>query len=395
MTPLRRTLERFALLSLLAVFGAGFASQSAGAATRTPRETIAYVPDAIWGPWLEPAAGELGLKRHAIYWFEGEGGMGRSIGDLERYEAKDAKAAPREPIVAFVGRFATYPSNTLVAGVAVMDTTGAMLADFPHGRAYAWSPDGTRLAVLFGKEALPRGRARRGKKPPVRYRPGVTVWDRQNGAVRTFARWPSRVAWAGNDSLLLQLPDSVAAIEIRTGKIVATELRGTLLSPDARYAMWPGEGSENTRIFLETADTRIEDHVFGPFRERDLEQIRSAFWVRARGAAHLLCVSACDRIQGVRPECRTEVVDVETGRSADSFPGEAIGPTADERGVVVFRRSRGRLEYHDLRPVARDWSERRERWERADVSVDENDAGERPERSDEGPESPDPPGDFY
>lgn len=360
MTPLRQTFERFRSTLLLAAF-AGVLVSGPATAARTPRETIAYVPDAIWGPWLESAVGELDLKRHAIYWFDGENAMGRVIGDLERYEANDAKAAPREPIVAFVGRFATYPSNTLAAGVAVMDTTGALLADFPHGRAYAWSPDGGRLAVLFAKEPLPRGRARRGKKAAVRYRPGVTVWDRQNGSVRTFGHWPSRLAWAGNDSLLLQLPDSVAAIDVRTGKAVATELKGTILSPDARYALWPGEGGENTRIFHEPADARVEDDVFGPYRDRELGQIRSAFWVRARGAGHLMCVSACDAIQYPSPECRTDIVDVATGETVDSFRGEALGPTADERGVIVFRRARGRLEFHDLRPVAGEWSAERAR----------------------------------
>lgn len=366
---MRHILERFRSTLFLAGILAGscLASDCADAA-RTPRETIAYVPAAIWGSLLDQSAGELRLDRNAIYWFDGARGMGRVIGDRERYEATDAKAAPREAMVAFVGRFAVYPSNTLVSGVAVMDTTGIMLADFPRGLSYAWSPDGARLAVLFAKEPLPRGRARRGKKAVVRYRPGVTIWDRQNGAVRTFDRWPSRVAWAGNDSLLLQLPDSVAAIDMRSGKIVATEWRGTILSPDARYALWPGEGGQNTRLFHEPADTRIEDDVFGAFRERDLGQVRSAFWVRARGAAHLMCVSACDGIQLRNPLCRTEVIDVATGRTVDSFPGEALGPTADERGVVVFRRSRGRLEYHDLRPVAREWSEDRARWQRVEAN---------------------------
>ena len=367
---MRRTSERFAPFAVALLLGAWPGVASA----RTARETIAYVPAAIWGDYLEPATGGLGLVAHAIYWFEGaDSSMGRVLGDLERYQAEDAKAAPREPLVAFVGRYAAYPSTTLAPGVAVMDTTGALVSDFPRARSYAWSPDGQRLVVLFAREALPpgrgsraaRGRAAGGGRPAgsarlakaaTRYRPGISVWDRQDGSVRSFARWPSRAAWAGNDSLLLQFPDSVLVLDARTGKTDRTGHNGTVVSSDSRYALWPGEDGENTRVFEEESGQRITDAVFGPFQRSGKGQIRSAFWVRGRGAGHLMVVSGCDGIQFPEPSCRTRVIDVETLQSVASFRGEALGPTADERGVVVFRRDLGRLEYHDLRPVARERS---------------------------------------
>lgn len=366
---MRRTFERFARFAFALLLGAG----PAAASPRTARETIAYVPAAIWGDYLEPATAGLALTPHAIYWFEGvDSSMGRILGDLERYQADDAKAAPREPMVAFVGRYAAYPSNTLVPGVAVMDTAGALIADFPRGRSYAWSPDGTRLVVLFPREALPRGRGARAAsaagraasaagrlRAAVRYRPGVSVWDRRDGSVSSFARWPSRAAWAGNDSLLLQFPDSVLVLDARTGKTARTGHNGTIVSTDSRYALWPGEDGQNTRVFEEESGERITDAVFGPFQQSGKGQIRSAFWVRGRGAGHLMVVCGCDGIQFPEPSCRTRVIDVETLRSVASFRGEALGPTADERGVVVFRRDRGSLEYHDLRPL-RDDQERRE-----------------------------------
>ena len=376
------------------------------AAPRTARETIAYVPAAIWGDYLEPATARLALTPHAIYWFEGaDSSMGRILGDLERYQADDAKAAPREPMVAFVGRYAAYPSNNLVPGVAVMDTAGALVADFPRGRSYAWSPDGTRLVILFAREALPRGRGARAAsaagraasgagraKAAARYRPGVSVWDRRDGSVRSFARWPSRAAWAGNDSLLLQFPDSVLVLDAGTGKTARTGHNGTIVSSDSRYALWPGEDGENTRVFEEESGRRITDAVFGPFQQSGKGQIRSAFWVRGRGADHLMVVCGCDGIQFPEPSCRTRVIDVETLRSVASFRGEALGPTADERGVVVFRRDRGRLEYHDLRPVARGDRGRREDTERREDRERRNDQERRePPSDDSGSDS----GEFY
>jgi hypothetical protein len=267
-TPLRRTLERFTFFALAAILLAA-ATKPSYDATRTPRETIAYVPAAIWGDHLDAATTGLRLTPRAIYWFDGSDDMGRALGDLERYQADDAKAAPREALVAFVGRYAVYPSNTLLPGVAVMDTTGVLVADFPRGRSYAWSSDGTRLVVVSPRELLPRGRGRRAKTIP-RYRPGVTVWDRRDNSVRSFPQWPSRAAWAGDDSLLLQLPERVVVLDTRSGKIAATGHHGTIVSPDSRYAMWPGEGGQNTRIFHEPSGAQVTDALFGPTRRMSL-----------------------------------------------------------------------------------------------------------------------------
>jgi len=335
------------------------APHHAFSATRTARETVAYVPAAIWGDYLGQATGQS-LTPHAVYWFEGaDSSMGRIIGDLERYQADDAKAAPREPMVAFVGRYAAYPSNKLVPGVAVMDTAGTLLVDFPQGKSFAWSPDGMRLAVVLPRQAAPAPRARGGraaaKRRPwaePRYRAGVAVWDRHDGSLKTFLRFPSRTAWAGNDSLLLQYPDSVLVLQPRSGTVTRTAFHGSVISPDARFAMWPGGDGEDTRIYDEARGERITDALFAPFHQEDKAQIRSAFWVRGRGADHLMVISGCDGIQYPEPSCGTRVIDVSTGDVLKSFRGEAIGPTADGRGAVVFRRDRGRLEYHDLRPVA-------------------------------------------
>lgn len=358
MTPWRRFLERivFALLAVTVLTGPGRAS----AAMRTARETVAYVPAAIWGDYLGPATGELNLTPHAIYWFDGaDSSMGRVLGDLERYQADDVRAAPREPMVAFVGRYAAYPSNKLVPGVAVMDTAGVLLIDFPMGQSFAWSPDGTRLAVVLPRQLQPasraragRGAAKRPRKAEPRYRAGVMVWDRRDGSVRTVLRYPSRAAWAGNDSLLLQYPDSVLVLEPRSGVVKRASFHGTVVSPDSRYAMWPGENGENTRVYDETKGEAITDALFAPFRQEDKTQIRSAFWARGRGADHLMVISGCDGIQYPEPSCRTRVIDVASGEVLKSFKGEALGPTADGRGVVVFRRDKRRLTYYDLRPIA-------------------------------------------
>jgi hypothetical protein len=324
---------------------------SSSSAPRTARATIAYVPAAIWGRDVDAAVGELHLDAHAIYWFEGTDSMGRVIGDRERYEADDAKAAPREPLVAFVGRYSGAPTEPMAVGVAVMDTTGALIADFPHGQTYSWSPDGTRLAVVSPREALPQRKGRKGK---VQYRPGVTVWNRTDGSVRSFAHWPTRAGWIGEDSLLLQLPDTVVVLDAEKGTVKPIKHRGTVISPDSRFAMWPGVGGLDTQLYDEESGAPITEAMFGPLQKGDRGQVRSAFWLRGRGSDHLMCGSACDAIQFQKPNCRTKVVDAESKKILASFPGEALGPTADERGVVVFHRTKGTLEFCDLRPVIKE-----------------------------------------
>jgi hypothetical protein len=259
-----------------------------------------------------------------------------------------------------------------------MDTAGTLVADFPRGRSYAWSPDGTRLAVVSARPPAQRVGGLRAKNPRNRF--GVAIWDRRNNSVRAYAQWPSRAAWAGNDSLLLQMPDRVVVLDPRRGSVSPSGHNGTIVSPDSRYAMWPGEGGQNTRIFHEDSGARVTDALFGRYEEKGLGQIRSAFWVRGRGAGHLMCISACDAIQDERPRCRTEVIDAETHEILDSFPGEALGPTADGRGVVVFRRSRGRLEFHDLRPV---------------VLERDDSAGRRERGLDESGQGREEPGEFH
>jgi hypothetical protein len=272
-----------------------------------------------------------------------------------------------------------------------MDTAGVLIADFPRGQGYAWSPDGTRLAVVFPREALPQRRARGRRAKAVRHRPGVAVWDRRDGSVRSYARWPSAASWAGGDSLLLQVADSVVALDARRGTVSATGYRGAIVSPDSRYSLRPGQEGVSARILDEESGAQVADAFLNPREMSDVSPNRSAFWVRARGADHLMCVSACEGTESSRPSCRTEIVDVEAQEIVESFQGEAIGPAADGRGVVVFRRNRGRLEFHDLRPVAREREETRRRREEAErhdgpENREEIENREEPETRDESAE---------
>jgi hypothetical protein len=337
----------------------GSASTDSDGWRQTARHArFAYVPRAIWGTALETATSGLGLAANAIYWYEGTDDMGRVIGDVERYQADDAKAAPRDAMVAFVGSYAAGESGTLQPGVAVMDTTGALVADFPRAQSFAWSPDGTRLVVVYARTEARRGqalkKAPRGKRGAALRRKatgGVQVWDRRDNTARYYAQWPLRAGWAGSDTLLLQFPDRVVCLDLAKGAATPSEHQGFIVSPDGLYSLRPGWNGDDTRIAEDATNDPITTRVFRSFLDRDQGQIRSAFWLRTRDAAHLMCVSGCRAVGSDRPDCSTEVVDVGTFDTVESFRGEALGPTADERGVILFHADEGRLEFHDLRPV--------------------------------------------
>jgi len=350
MTPLRRTHVRFLALILAASILCPAANSLAAPVC------FAYVPTAIWGQNLAVAASPLSRTRDGIYWFDGEGRLGTLIGDPERYQALDATAAPKEGIVAFRGRYLAYPSNSWVMGVAVMDTAGALVADFPRGQSFKWSPDGSRLAVVYEREAAGRAREAVGKGRKKRSPSGgVRVWDRREGTERTYAQWPSRVGWAGSDSLLLQLPDKVVVLDLRKGGVAKTGHHGTVVSGDGRYSMWPGENGQDTRILEDETGLDITERLFGPLRREGLTEIRSAFWIRGSGMDHYMCVSGSDLIAGQDPRCVTLILDAESGEEVDRFPGEALGPTADGRRAVLLLHDEGQLKIANLRSAVLNW----------------------------------------
>jgi hypothetical protein len=316
-----------------------------------PQSPLAYTPDAIWGAGAGATAGLSEIQDGAIHLFDGMTPAGRVLGDLRLYRASDAKIARSGDLVAFIGRLAgtgarrAARARGMDRGVAVYDTSGRALATFPEANSFSWSPDGAQLAVVY-----PRMKSIGGARAK-----GVALWNRRTRATRSFALFPSRAGWAGRDSLLLQFSDRVDRLDPVRGKAAPTGHYGTVIAPDGLYSMRPGELGRDTRITEDETGADVTERIFGSMLERNLGQIRAAFWVRVRGADHLMCVSGCDDIYGSDPRCTTEIIDVGTLETIASFPGEAIGPSADEQSVTVLRRDLGRLVAVDLRPLVRRW----------------------------------------
>jgi hypothetical protein len=120
--------------------------------------------------------------------------------------------------------------------------------------------------------------------------------------------------------------------------------------------MRAGEANHDTQIIEDESGLDVTGRLFDPLRSQGLVQIRSAFWVRGRGADHLMCVSGSDNLYGGHPRCVTAIIDAETGETIADFPGEALGPTGDGRMTVVLRHESNRLQTVNLERLVRRWS---------------------------------------
>jgi hypothetical protein len=309
-----------------------------------PSSALVYTPGALWN--RGDIAARLGVAMGAIYVIDRPtraGSGGRIFGDPRQYWAHDARVSPSGDLVAFHGRMTTSRARSATDGVGVLDTNGELVTYFPRGETFAWSPRGTRLAVIVPGTGARESSAGR----------SLILWDRLSRSVRTFNTLPSRVGWAGEDSLLLQLEDGVDVIDTWTGVSTRTGHHGTVVSPDGLYSM---RVDRDTQIIEDESGQEVTGRLFNPLRRQGLVQIRSAFWVWGDGADHLMCVSGSDNLYGDNPQCVTAIIDAESGETIADFPGEALGPTGDGRMTVVLRHESSRLETVDLEGIVRRWT---------------------------------------
>lgn len=345
-------LGSFMLSALLLVFQSTVHMSPARAAARRPHPTaqgssLAFTPSAIWSGGEIVA--RLELAPRAIYLIDAPalaGGGGRIVGDPEKYWSYDAKVSPAGDLVAFHGGTrASGGAGVEEEGIGVLDRGGALVTFIPLGVDFGWSPKGTRLAVALSPLDAVGSSAKR----------GLVVWDRRHRSTRSFDVLPSRVAWAGEDSLFLQLGDRVEVIDPRSGARARVGHHGTRVSPDGLYSLRPGGDGQNTKIVEDETGLDVTSRLFGPLEQKGLHEIRSAFWVCGDGADHFMCVSGSDHVYGEGPLCRTAIIDAGTGETIAEFPGEAIGPSSDGKLTVVLRHETGRLEAVNLEEMVRRW----------------------------------------
>jgi hypothetical protein len=224
--------------------------------------------------------------------------------------------------------------------VAVVDTAGNSLMAFSRAIRLAWSPAGDTLAVAIS----------RAPGEMLSTFDSIVVWT-PHGDVITRAHVSARrgsIGWAGPDTVLAGswVQGPVDAIPLKTGIASVSKHRGTSVSADALFSIYPTMGGLGIGVY--------EDRTGANFAYRSVEllelprlgEIGPARWVSSTRSAHALAISACPPVStapfgGRRGTvgCLTALVEVGTLRLLGWTRGRLIGLSASGREAVVDRDS--------------------------------------------------------
>ena len=317
---------RIGYWAVVAVLGSGSLAPHALGAPPAGPPTAAFlgrdVPDDLRG------ASAPGLEPGAIYLVRGPGALRPSrIGVRDTEPVREVRLSPRlDRIVYGVTREVSCdPSYSVRVPFAVIaDTTGDEIAALPGVASFAWSPDGDKLAVVYGRpgqdECLPDSM-------------GIIALDTRSGTT-----YPVRcrfVEWLDPSTLLLEGP-GITAFDLATTTSKKLLRGGRYVSPDGRYSFT----TDGTSAALAVTDDRSHADLTkkiarllggGAFATAPLP-----FWVRKDGSPRLLCVA-------VRPgpeaagaaRAAAWLIDVEGPKLVRVVPGVPIASTPDGRSVLV------------------------------------------------------------
>jgi hypothetical protein len=298
-----------------------------------PHALSAFASNGIWDGDGGATIARLGLPLHTVYLF----GVGPAQTVLPGVEscciADAAMSSTREQIAYSV--FETGDQPEFFARVHVVRADGQRVVSFPEAYRFRWSPDGQRLALLYGH-------ASGHEIVPTR----VAVWTSTAGTSRSFDVRPDELQWGNRDSLYLgyhskldEYPheDRVDVLDLKTGAITLTKHVGARVSPDGLYSLrWRFWDPMRVRDEARVAE------IGGCIQARlgsAAGLITDAFWLRTLGARHLLCVSGSPSYKSAAGQagCATILIDAGTMDVVDSIPGKYVASVGDGRAIVVLR----------------------------------------------------------
>jgi len=222
------------------------------------------------------------------------------------------------------GQWVAYLASS---GVTVSDLDGRVIATLADASGCGWSPDGKRLALLFG--AWSRDHRNR--------RSHLGIWHADQNRTDTIEEEAESISWGTGDSLFFGRGGKILAFDFRTGRVSRTGHHGVDVSPDGLYSIAhpPGAGAV---IVHDRSSVDLTSMTFAALGSPATNYFAKPFWIP--GSGHLLCVSFCGMWPkpdgSVRWECRTGVVDVLTSELLDAWFGVSVGPSADGRWVWIF-----------------------------------------------------------
>ena len=215
------------------------------------------------------------------------------------------------------------------SGVVVSDLDGRIVATQEDAAACSWSPDGKRLALLFGAWS----REHRDR------RAHLGIWHVDKNCTDTIEEEAESISWGAGDTLFFARKGAIFGLDSRIGRVAKTGHHGIDVSPDGLYSIGysPG-GSAGAVIVHDRSDLDLTSMTFAALGSATRNYFAKPFWIP--GAGHLLCVSCCGFWRkpdgSERWECKTGVVDVLTSELLGAWFGVSVGPSADGRWVWIF-----------------------------------------------------------
>ena len=306
------------------------ASSAEASGSRAPE--IAFTASQLWGVGPGEETQRLGVRFQTVYvsspssphWAALPIGKVCCLGEAGLSDAGDLVAYTMYP-----GDLKLSGADRTGSGTFVKDLRGREIASIPEAKSFRWSPNGSRLALIY-RHFDPSWK-------PVT--DSIGVWDRSKNRVRTYDRKPFEIYWKDEDTLLLGFPEEVLTLSVPTSEITPTTYHGADRSPDGLYSIRREWDWNRFHLTEEASGMEVADCVItlaGPLTSCILVQ---PFWAVTSNPGHALCVSQCGECfrDTAQSHCVTALVDPRTLRVWQSIPGKAIGPTPDRRGVVVLR----------------------------------------------------------
>jgi hypothetical protein len=212
----------------------------------------------------------------------------------------------------------------------VVDRNAEELVALPGVTRLAWSPEGDRLAVVYGRPDP-------AECPPD----SIAIVELKDRSGTTYPMRPKAVEWLDTTTLLLE-GSGITAFSVATGSSKKVMRGGPRVSPDGLYSFATGGGPPGIRLSDDRSHADLTRKVAKLLGEGTLAAGPAPFWVRRDGAPHALCVP----VRRAGGESALYLMDADGPKLIRIVPGAAVASTPDCRSMLVYRD--GQFRFEDL-----------------------------------------------
>jgi WD40 repeat protein len=307
-----------------------------------PEGTFAVVPNRVWLGDGRQLAEANGLQRNAIYLFRNGRWEPLPWSPSPKRSIGLVAVSPGRDLVAVSGS-GTFPTSEPRRGgplVSVLSLSGKMAREFPGALDFAWSPDGSNLALAFGRVV------KDGSPVPER----IGIWSVAKDSLVTFDLPAHHLAWMDGGTLLLDYWTHVTALDVRSGRESPTKHRGVYVSPDGKYSISVRpEGAID--IWDEGTGERLTSKIELLLDGARIRTETLPSWVKGSSSGHLLTVPTCRYFEqsrtaaGNRAECSLFLIDAAGPRLVRRIPGQALAISTGAGTALVMGKGGARVEW--------------------------------------------------